>query len=330
MTASRVTPDNYIDFLIGTPKVCSALEAARVQPEHPSAPAHDAFTRLLQRLEPDPTALWNEVAALFPRTTGVLVVDDSTLDKPYATQIDLVGYHWSGKHRGVVRGINLISLVWTDGDRLYPCDYRVCDKTSGQTKNDHFLTMLKTAKERGFQPECILFDGWYASLENLKAVRGHGWRFLSRMKSNRLVRWDRGEPKAISDQPIAATGTSVWLPGFGMVKVFRIVAKDGDTTHWFTGDLEMGELERMKFAEQSWAVEQYHRGIKQHCGVEKCQVRSATGQRNHIGFAIRALVRLEYQRYTRGWTWFQAKTQVIRSAVRAYLAQPLYTLPRAT
>src|SRR5205823_2453710 len=30
--------------------------------------------------------------------------DDSTLDKPYARKIELVGWHWSGKHRDVVRG----------------------------------------------------------------------------------------------------------------------------------------------------------------------------------------------------------------------------------
>ena len=37
-------------------------------------------------------------------TDGILVVDDSTLDKPYARHIDLVTRHWSGKHHAVVRG----------------------------------------------------------------------------------------------------------------------------------------------------------------------------------------------------------------------------------
>jgi seryl-tRNA(Sec) selenium transferase len=29
---------------------------------------------------------------------GLLVLDDTTLDKPYAQKMDLVSYHWSGKH----------------------------------------------------------------------------------------------------------------------------------------------------------------------------------------------------------------------------------------
>jgi hypothetical protein len=39
-------------------------------------------------------------------------LDYITLDKPFAEQIALVHRHWSGKHRRVVSGINLVSLVW--------------------------------------------------------------------------------------------------------------------------------------------------------------------------------------------------------------------------
>src|SRR5450756_2101598 len=118
MNQPRCTATDYIDFLVATPRAVSATEAARVQPRRPAAPAHDAFTRLLHRLVPDPAALWQEVAPLVDRTRGVLIVDDSTLDKPYAEQIALVHRHWSGKHHAVVNGINLITLLWTDGDRL--------------------------------------------------------------------------------------------------------------------------------------------------------------------------------------------------------------------
>jgi len=42
-----------------------------------------------------------------------LVLDDTTLDKPYAQKMDLVTYHWSGKHQRVVKGIALLTLLWT-------------------------------------------------------------------------------------------------------------------------------------------------------------------------------------------------------------------------
>ena len=96
MNRSRATDEGYIQFLIGSPRVVSATEASRSQPAGPLAPAHDSFTRLLHRLEPDSATLWAEVGPLIRPAEGVLVIDDSTLDKPRARHIDLVGWHWSG------------------------------------------------------------------------------------------------------------------------------------------------------------------------------------------------------------------------------------------
>jgi len=290
-------------------------------------PAHDAFTRLLSRLEPDPETLWVEARPQIDPAAGVLVVDDSTLDKPYARSIELVTRHWSGKHHAVVRGINLVSVVWTDGDRHVPCDYRVYDTADGLTKNDHFGDMVRVAHTRGFTPRCVLFDGWYSSLENLKLIRACGWTWLTRLKSNRQVNRNRQGTRALRETAIAATGTEVWLTGYGLVKVFGIVAPDGDIAYWATNDLGMTDLTRLPFAEFSWSVEHYHRGIKQCTGVERCQCRSAVAQRNHIGLALRAFLRFEAHCFARGISWVEAKTAVVRDAVRAYLAKPHIQLP---
>src|SRR5438874_13388 len=130
MNLAKVHPEHYIDFLVAAPKACSAAEAGRSQRPGRDAPAHDAFTRLLTRLEPDPQALWAEVRPLIDPAAGWLVVDDTTLDKPHAKHMGLVCQHWSGRHRRVVAGINLITLAWTDGDRVYPADYRLYAKAT--------------------------------------------------------------------------------------------------------------------------------------------------------------------------------------------------------
>lgn len=331
MNLPRCTAEGYVDFLLASPRVVTATEAARVQPHSPRAPAHDAFTRLLHRLEPDAGPLWEEARPHVRRDDGVLVLDDSTLDKPYARPMGLVGYHWSGKHRRVVRGINLLTLLWTDGDALWPCDYRLDDPADGRTKNEHFRDLLAAAHARDFRPRCVVFDGWYSGKDNLKAVRGYGWTFLTRLRSNRRVNLDRRGNRPVNELPIGAAGTVVHLAGFGLVKVFRIVATDGDTEHWVTNDLAMGEPGRLMYAERAWGVEEYHRGLKQYTGVERCQVRYGRAQRNHVGLAIRAFVRLEYHRFTTGVSWFEAKARIVRDAVRRYLEQPLYRLPlRAT
>ena len=327
MNSPKCQPEDYINYLVASPRVVSGTEAARVQPDQANPPAHDAFTRLLHRLEPDPATLWAEAAPQVRRGQGVLVLDDSTLDKPYARQIGLLTRHWSGKHRRVVQGINLLTLLWTDGEALIPCDYRLDEKAVDQlSKNDHFRAMLATALARGFTPDCVVFDSWYASLANLKAIRGHGWRWVTQLKANRLVNPDGSGNRPLGECAITEAGTRVHLQGYGFVLVFLIVLPDGDREYWATNDLTMGALTRRKYAEFAWGIEVYHRGLKQHCGAERAEVRAARAQRNHINCAIRAFLRLEQHRLVTGVSWWEAKTAIIREAIRLYLAHPRYTL----
>jgi hypothetical protein len=107
----KCSDDDYINFVIATPRSVSATEAAKVQGEDEPAPAHDAFTRLLHRLEPDAETLWQEARSQVSLRQGILVIDGSTLDKPYAKKMELVVRHWSGKHHAVVSGINLIRAL---------------------------------------------------------------------------------------------------------------------------------------------------------------------------------------------------------------------------
>jgi putative transposase len=313
--------------MIAAQKVFTCTEAARCQPEGAKAPSHDAFTRLLARQPPDTEALWQEVKGLVNLKEGLLVLDDTTLDKPYAKTIQLVTRHWSGKHHQVVLGINLISLLWTDGRALIPTDFRVYDKPiGGKNKNQHFRDMLAVAQGRGFQPDYVLFDSWYSSLDNLKLVRSYGWRWLTRLKSNRQVNPDGRGNVALRTLEVGPEGRQVHLKGYGFIKVFRTVSPNGDAEYWATNDLDLGPSHYEQLSKEAWSIESYHRGIKQCCGVEKAQVRSASGQVRHISFSLRAFVRLEVHRLKTGVSWYEAKTTIIRDAVKQYLAQPLYLL----
>lgn len=314
--------------MIAAQRVYTCTEAAQCAPATPHAPAHDAFVRLLHRQPPDTAALWQEVRPYVRPTTGLLVLDDTTLDKPYARNIELVTRHWSGKHHQVVAGINLLTVVWTDGTATLPCDCRVYDKPlpNGQTKNEHFRAMLTTAKARGFAPQFVCFDSWYSSVENLKAVRGHGWHFLTRLKHNRLVNPDGHGNVPLSTVTIPAPGRQVHLKGFGMILVFRIVAPDGDTEYWATNHLTMHAIERASLARQCWTIETYHRGLKQCCGAERAQVRKARAQWYHIVLAVRAFVRLEIHRLRTGRHWYTTKTMLVREAIRHYLSHPTVVL----
>jgi hypothetical protein len=334
MNQRKCNPEDYIQFLIASPGRFSCAEAGRVQQQTADAPAHDSFCRLLSELEPDPEALWREAEGHIDEgAEGILVLDDTTLDKPHARKMDLVGWHFSGKHNKVVKGINLLTLLWTDGDRHIPVDYRLYqnrDRTAPaaphRTKNHLFAEMLRQAQRRGLKPRCVCFDAWYGSVDNLKLVRELGWTFLTRLRCNRRIRINFGPVQRVEQAEIPAEGVVVYLPGYGQVKVFRVVTTDGDTEYWASNAWDMTPLARQRWADYSWRIEEYHRGLKQHCGVEKCQARRERAQRNHIGMALRAFLRLAVYSWRWWTTWLQAKMSVVRAAVAQYLERPWITL----
>ena len=125
MYPAKCTGNEFINFLIATYQVCTCSEASRCLPSEPEPIAHDSVKRLLERQPHHTEALYTEAKRLIRADEGVMVLDDSTLDKPYSHQIELVTRHWSGKHHRVVQGINIISTIWTDGSAIVPVDFRI-------------------------------------------------------------------------------------------------------------------------------------------------------------------------------------------------------------
>jgi len=327
MNPPKCDENDYINFLMASPKVFSCTEAGKVQPDMENGPSHDSINRLLYRLCPNTKALRNESGQFVDFRRGVLISDDSASDKPYAQKIESVTRHWSGKHHGVVKGINLLTMLRSDGDAHIPCDYRIYHKNADdKTKNNHFCDMPDEANNSGFTPECVLSDSWYAGLKNLRHIQRLSWKWLTRLKSDRPVNPDGKGNIRVSSADISESGTRVHLKGYGFIKVFKIVVRDGDIEYRATDDLETDELRRLQLADYSWRIEEYHRGLKQFCGAERSQVRLAEAQRNHIELAIRAFLRFEIFSLKTGYSRFEAKMRIIRGAVRAYLENPVYAL----
>ncbi|MCK5122502.1 MAG: hypothetical protein KAQ91_10985 [Methylococcales bacterium] len=101
-------------------------------------------------------------------------VDDSVLDKPYSQYMELVSYFWSGKHHRSVKGINLVTLYYTDiQGKHQPVNFRVVDKAEDKTKNDYFQEMLTEVLAWGLEPAFVTGDSWYSCVSNLKLIRNH-------------------------------------------------------------------------------------------------------------------------------------------------------------
>jgi len=136
MDAPECRPNDYIDFLVARPCMVSGTEAARMQPDQAHPSAHDAFTRPLHRLEPDPATLWAEAAPQIQRPQWA---SWCLTTAPWTSPTRARSACWRAIHRRVVQGINLLTPLWTDGEALIPRDDRLCEKAVDQlSKNDHF------------------------------------------------------------------------------------------------------------------------------------------------------------------------------------------------
>ena len=156
----------YIGFLLSEPNGVSCSRLASVL-----SISHDSANRFLNRESYEPQDLYREVEPTINIVGGTLSVDDSVLDKPYAQYIALIGHYYSGKHHKVVKGINLITLYYTDPQgQNQPVNFRVYDKSEGKTKNDYFLEMLVEVLSWGLKPAFVTGDSWYSTLANQAAI----------------------------------------------------------------------------------------------------------------------------------------------------------------
>ncbi len=229
---------------------------------------------------------------------GTLSVDDSVLDKPYSKYMALVGHFWSGKHHRVVKGINLITLYYTDPDGQHmPVNYRIYDKSEGKTKNDYFQDMLGEVLTWGLKPAFVTGDSWYSGVPNLKKVKNHQTGFMFAVESNRAVSLEKGKLQQVQALDVPDDGLEVWLKDFGKVKLFRTMLKD-QQRHYvvYLPEGNFNYLLRKEFLsihDHHWQIEQYHGAIKQVCHIEHFQVRNEQPIRNHIFASICSFVHLQ-------------------------------------
>ena len=233
-----MTKQSYIQYLIATN---SNYTCTNLSDHSQSAPgtSHDAISDYLRRETLTSRGLWELVSTVLNNTEdGYLIVDDSVQNKQYSKMIELVKLQYSGAEHGLVRGINVVNLVHstgTDGDYL-PVDFRIYDdRSDGKSKNDHFREMLINAiKDKGIQAKTILFDSWYASLDNLKLIHRMNRYFITTLKSNRKVTLSKESgyvklPDIEWSQEELKHGIVVKLKDFPyLVRLFKIVATNGD------------------------------------------------------------------------------------------------------
>ena len=97
---------------------------------------------------------------------------------------EAVSWVWSATHGRVLRGHQVVLLVWTDGRMRVPVGMRLW-RRGGDSKVELAAQLLREAQRRGIKPKYVLFASWYAGAALLHLLENLGWKYVARFTSNR-------------------------------------------------------------------------------------------------------------------------------------------------
>ncbi len=128
--------EHYTLFLLSEPKHGGCSRLAEILGDV----SHDSVNRFLLRERYEPKDLFDMVKTIINMRGGILSIDDTVIEKLYSNPkyAELISYFWSGKYHKTIKGLNLITLYYSDiHENSVPLNYRIYDKREGKTKNDN-------------------------------------------------------------------------------------------------------------------------------------------------------------------------------------------------
>lgn len=250
---------------------------------------HDALNRLLHSQFPWSGRLWELLASRLVKAGGYLVLDDTTWER-WAKHSEAVSWVWSSSAGHITQGMQVVLLIWTDGYWKIPVSMRLWRKGE-KSKVELASEMLSEAAGRGIGPNYVLFDSWYASRSILNLLSELGWKYIARIKSNRLL-----DGESIGQK---------WPHRFGQATghlkrvdhTVRII-KDGRRL-WVTNDLEIKPDQVKKHYRLRQQIEEAIRLLKQEFGWGGSSVRKAKAQEAHLHLGLMAMCLAQHAAYTR-------------------------------
>jgi hypothetical protein len=331
-TKEKPTILDYCQYLISSQINYTITHLA----DHLQKWSHDTLRRYLNNERVTASDLWKNVSKIIQvDEEGFIIFDDTVIDKNFSYDIEVVKYQYSGTTHKVIKGIGVVNCVYVNPktDQFWVVDYRIYHPdTDGKSKIEHVKDMINNLLFHKKLPfKTILMDKWYASAPMMMFINSLNKIFYCPIVSSRLVddtggieKYKRVTALEWSKEELCK-GKIVKIkkfPGSEKVKLFRVTDKNG-TEYIATNDIDQNSSDiAKKMCDIRWKVEEFHRELKQVTGIERCQCRKARIQRNHIGCAILAWVRLKHLAYQDGVTIYQLKFGQLKNYLTNELVNP--------
>ncbi len=335
--------DLYPDYLLSSFGPTTATGLSNLVDQ---AISHDDVTRFLTHLESGSKQLWEQIKPavrmaekkLPQPETGLLIIDDSIIEKAYTDENGLVTVHYDHSHNRYVKGINLVSALLLLGKVLLPVAYELVVKTwrcnrkdkkevwkSERTKNEMFREMLRVCVQNALRFGYVLCDSWYTNAENIKQVLGLKKHLIGAVMSNLEVAVCLQDKKAgkfveLKQLELELGLKQVYIRQLDVPVCLckDIFINEGGSqamVYLLSTDLTLSFQQIITLYQKRWGVEEYH--IKQNTAVAKAPVKTITTQANHLFASICAFVKLERLKVVNNTNHFALKTKLYLKATQA-------------
>ena len=275
--------DFYTDYLITSTNQTTATGLSKLLPDTIS---QDKITRFLSSEDYTSKQLWKLVKPIIREVSieeGILVFDDSISEKPYTEENELVCWHYDHSKGRSVKGINLLTGLYVGKDDIsLPVVYDLIRKDtatvegkrkSSKSKNERMLECLSATINNRLVFGWIITDVWFASSDNMIAIKGYDKDFIMPLKNNRKVALSLKDKANGRYLPIGSLQLEpgickeVYLEKIPFpVTIIKeeYVNKDYSTADLYLvcSDLTASYQQIITLYQKRWKVEEYHKSLK--------------------------------------------------------------------
>lgn len=342
----KTTLDLYTDYLLSSFGQTTATGLSRLLE---GSICHDDVTDFLNTLEGSSKALWHQVKPLvrkIEKEDGVLIFDDSIAEKAYSDINGLIAVHYDHAKDRYVRGVNLLTALYQVDSYSIPISFeliikRLCSdiKTKKQewkasyTKNELYRNMLTIAVKNKVRFKYVLHDwaalrSWFCNAENINHVLDLKKQLITAMKSNMEIALSLKDKQAgkfikMNQLPIEV-GTlkqvyirSVASPVYVCKDIFINKDDSEGTLYLLNTDESLTYQQVISTYQRRWAIEDYHKSLKQNAAFTKSPTKTITTQSNHLFASICTFVKLEKLKMGQDLNHFALKGKLYIKAIQA-------------
>ncbi len=257
--------------------------------------SHDKLQRLLQIERKWNLFLIQKYGHLFKKYSSLknkqkgiktfILIDDTVIAKPFSKELDILSWLYSSGDAKYLYGLNVVFVIWTDGNTRFPMGFRLWKKDGKKSRLDLAMEILKEIKKiHKIKPDYVLMDSFYGAAKLLKLIRKLKWHWIAKLKSNRLI-----NEIQVKDALTYRYGNIIGKLTEG---IKALVIKD-NKNFWASSDLSLTSIDVKELYRKRQIIEEFFKILKSELRIEGCSSRCEKAQVNHIYLVLIAFCQLE-------------------------------------